>query len=225
MKYVLILFFLTPVSTLCQTNQLKQTASSLTISGEVSNLLTSPRYIYAIYADTEGGIDSSLVTNHKFEFSKKIATTTLLTLYATNPHDINNLREEDMLTIVDELDRPFHQALSLLYKKRSEQEALKNVDSAAYWKGEINKEAYKLATFYYQYLISNPNSNLKLFLISDYLRRLPVNVKEEDIDKIDTLFHLLLPADKKSILGKKVEKKNSFITIWGGRQSTQFYPK
>ncbi|MGJ7033824.1 redoxin domain-containing protein [Niabella hirudinis] len=253
MKYLILFFFLTPVSTLCQTNQSAQIEDQLTISGEISNASTPPRYIYVIYADTEGGIDSSLVTNNKFRFSKKIATTTLLTLYAADPRDINNLREENMLTIetepthikihsgtslsnsvivgskaneerkvIDELDRPFYQALSPLFKKKSRQEALKNADSAAFWKDEINKETYKLANFYYQYIISNPKSYLKLFLIADYLRTLPTNVKENDIDKIDTLFHLLSPSDKKSILGKKVERKIESLRFGVGSKAPNF---
>jgi peroxiredoxin len=103
LKYFILLVLITPLVSTSQTTIKKRKEGELVIHGTLNNLKESVSSVYMICLDgNTNGIDSVRVINNKYIFRIQTEVTTLVTIYAKDPGNPDNLIDKYMLVFLAE---------------------------------------------------------------------------------------------------------------------------
>lgn len=246
-KLLSCFFYLTPLLLFSQKNIEKGKSNTLTIIGEIHDFKETPEYIYAIFLDNnKSGLDSIRVKDGKYLIKRNLQSPTLVTLYAKNPEIAKNIQYKYMLTIrtepttikiiskdslsnstiigskankeyalLDSMSKQDIKQLMILYKAKANQnhtEISQQIDSVK----------NLISSIYYNYLLKNNNSLIKVFVLENYLFFLPAIPNEKEIEKANNEYNKLSMAEKKSFFGKKIKKELDSYVIEIGMIAPEF---
>ena len=246
-KLLSCFFYLTPLLLFSQNNIEKGKSNTLTIIGEIHDFKETPKYIYVYFLDgNKPGLDSMQVKNGKYSVKRIIQAPTLVTLYEKNPEiagstqakyvlpirtepNIIKIISKDSLsnsTIIDSKANKEYNLLDSMSKQDIKQLMTFYKAKASKNNTETNQQIDSvknvISKIYYNYLLKNKNSLIKIFALEKFIFFLPDIPNQDEIEKANNQYSKLSIAEKNSFIGKKIKKKLNSYKIDVGMMSPDF---